>query len=201
MNLILYTPRRLNSSSNVEFAIGNIVRRVLYIVREEAQQLSNKMHSKCNLADEDDYYHGQRSRFRASSSSNDPHMSDGSGSSVGSINGGSENGNDVPRMRTVSLHMLIETGGSLSHSTSYDELNAITEEDESTGSANDYNNGSTSNSQGMSRGNQGKTVTSGSRINKESRDFMKKLRHNVIDCINELIDEIDTIEGLIAEQV
>ena len=194
--------RRLNSSSNVEFAIGNITRRVLFFVRDEAQQLSNKMNAKSSAADEDDYYYTQRNKGRSNS---DLSTVDGTGSSLSHsiMNGGNDNtGNDVSRIRAVSLHMLIETGGgSLSQSTSYNDMNTINEDEESS-NLNDSNVNDNSNvNSANSKSNNNKGKHGSNRLGRDSREFMKKLRHNVIECINELIDEIDTIEGLIAEQV
>ena len=227
LELVRHVGERLNACSAVEFAIGNIVGRVRHIIREEALGVARRMMSG------DD---GATALEAGGARDNEDIFGEGGGrinTDIGGIDAGLDMDMGLPRTRTVSLHMLIESGGgSLSgapgRTRSLENMPAIGEEDEEGGAgaaaggrsaasgvpSNDGGGASLTDA-GTDAGRQPRGSNGARQPNvgfdlgfgivfatkKETNEFMRALRHTVIDCINELIDEVDTIEGLIAEQV
>lgn len=222
IDLVRYVGRRLNRCSAIEFAIGNIVRRVLHIIREEAQNVYRTMKkTSMGVGDDDDFefysrrgggggegYGGKMSRVLSSGTLDD-------GMQLDAVEA------DTTRTRTVSLHTLIETGVSISGA-KRTSMPAIHEHTDA-GAADDVDASRGGRADGASAAARSPAAAGGGgggargargqaegeidvglgfilASQKECKEFMRNLRTRVIEQINELIDEVDTMEGLIAEQ-
>ena len=238
LELVQHVGERLNACSAVEFAIGNIVGRVRHIIREEALGVARRMMSgddsetarEAGGARESEDIFGAANRRDAQGGGR-------MNADISGLDAGLDMDMGLSRTRTVSLHMLIESGGgSLSgapgRTRSLENMPTIGEDDEegvgggggataaggrsvaSGTPANDAGGSSSADAgteAGKARGSNGVRQPNNVGFDlgfgivfatkKETNEFMRALRHTVIDCINELIDEVDTIEGLIAEQV